>query len=249
MIAWAGAKMPLSSELADSVLEVLADAAQGDFFDPEMEAARPMLETQMLLSRIPTPEDAADRAARVARGPASVPLSVRRPQRPRSASAACSRVAAIEGSSRTPFRSSSTTTASSLPLSAKPVDPDAARRPEPVRRRRPAPRRARQPELERARAPALSRDRARLRPHQPGLPGPAEVDAPAAGVELALLRSLSQVRQRQQTSQSSRERGAEPGARHEEAEGGTEAHAPAARRLLQKLAGAEPVFALVLLMV
>jgi ATP-dependent Lhr-like helicase len=56
MIAWAGAKMPLSSELADSVLEVLADAAQGDFFDPEMEAARPMLETQMLLSRIPTPK-------------------------------------------------------------------------------------------------------------------------------------------------------------------------------------------------
>ncbi|HEX4234158.1 MAG TPA: ligase-associated DNA damage response DEXH box helicase [Caldimonas sp.] len=54
MIAWAGAKMPLSSELADSVVEVLADAAQGDFFDPEMAAARPMLETQMALSRIPT---------------------------------------------------------------------------------------------------------------------------------------------------------------------------------------------------
>jgi ATP-dependent Lhr-like helicase len=56
MIAWAGAKMPLSSELADAVLEVLADAAQGDFFEPEMEAARPMLETQMQLSRIPTPK-------------------------------------------------------------------------------------------------------------------------------------------------------------------------------------------------
>ncbi len=56
MIAWAGAKMPLSSELADSVMEVLADAAQGDFFDPELEAARPMLETQMHLSRIPTPK-------------------------------------------------------------------------------------------------------------------------------------------------------------------------------------------------
>ncbi|HEY2560145.1 MAG TPA: ligase-associated DNA damage response DEXH box helicase [Caldimonas sp.] len=54
MIAWAGAKMPLSSELADSVTEVLADAAQGDFFDPELAAARPMLETQMALSRIPT---------------------------------------------------------------------------------------------------------------------------------------------------------------------------------------------------
>ena len=55
MISWAGAKMPLSSELADAVLDVLAGAAQGDFFEPELEAARPMLETQMRLSRIPTP--------------------------------------------------------------------------------------------------------------------------------------------------------------------------------------------------
>ena len=54
MISWAGAKMPLSSELADSVLEVLAGVAQGDFFEPELEAARPMLETQARLSRIPT---------------------------------------------------------------------------------------------------------------------------------------------------------------------------------------------------
>ena len=37
-------------------MQVLADAAQGDFFDPEMEAARPMLETQAALSRIPTPK-------------------------------------------------------------------------------------------------------------------------------------------------------------------------------------------------
>ena len=56
VISWAGAKMPLSSELADSVMDVLADAAQGDFFEPEMEAARPMLETQAHLSRIPTPK-------------------------------------------------------------------------------------------------------------------------------------------------------------------------------------------------
>ena len=54
MISWAGAKMPLSSELADSVLEVLAGTAQGDFFEPELEAARPMLEAQARLSRIPT---------------------------------------------------------------------------------------------------------------------------------------------------------------------------------------------------
>ena len=53
--SWAGAKMPLSNELADSVLEVLAGVTQGDFFEPELEAARPMLETQMRLSRLPTP--------------------------------------------------------------------------------------------------------------------------------------------------------------------------------------------------
>ncbi|MEO7056207.1 MAG: ligase-associated DNA damage response DEXH box helicase [Caldimonas sp.] len=55
MISWAGAKMPLSNELADAVLEVLAGAAEGDFSEPELEAARPMLETQAHLSRLPTP--------------------------------------------------------------------------------------------------------------------------------------------------------------------------------------------------
>jgi len=55
MISWAGAKMPLSSELADAVLDVLAGAAQGDFSSPELQAARPMLETQARLSKLPTP--------------------------------------------------------------------------------------------------------------------------------------------------------------------------------------------------
>lgn len=52
---WAGGRMPLSSELADAVLEVLAGAAQGDFFEPELQAAQPMLRTQQRLSRLPTP--------------------------------------------------------------------------------------------------------------------------------------------------------------------------------------------------
>ncbi|CAN5574040.1 ligase-associated DNA damage response DEXH box helicase [soil metagenome] len=54
--SWAGSKMPLSSELADAVLEVLAGAEQGRFDEPELQAARPMLETQALLSRLPTPD-------------------------------------------------------------------------------------------------------------------------------------------------------------------------------------------------
>ena len=53
--AWNGSKMPLSSEMADSVLELLAVAAAGDFSLPELQAAQPMLSTQMKLSRLPVP--------------------------------------------------------------------------------------------------------------------------------------------------------------------------------------------------
>ncbi|MEO5670576.1 MAG: ligase-associated DNA damage response DEXH box helicase [Ramlibacter sp.] len=53
---WQGSKMALSIEMGDAVLEMMQRAAQGDFFEPELEAARPMLETQARLSRIPTPD-------------------------------------------------------------------------------------------------------------------------------------------------------------------------------------------------
>jgi ATP-dependent Lhr-like helicase len=52
---WQGSKMALSTELSDAVLEMMQAAAQGDFFEPELQAARPMLQTQQRLSRIPTP--------------------------------------------------------------------------------------------------------------------------------------------------------------------------------------------------
>lgn len=52
---WQGSKMALSTEMGDAVLEMMQSAAQGDFFEPELQAARPMLETQARLSRIPTP--------------------------------------------------------------------------------------------------------------------------------------------------------------------------------------------------
>ena len=52
---WMGSKMALSTELSDAVLEMMQSAAQGDFFEPELEAARPMLLTQQRLSQIPTP--------------------------------------------------------------------------------------------------------------------------------------------------------------------------------------------------
>ena len=51
---WAGSKMPLSTEMADAVLELMQGAAQGDFFEVEMQAAQPMLATQLRVSKLPT---------------------------------------------------------------------------------------------------------------------------------------------------------------------------------------------------
>ncbi len=53
---WQGSKMALSTELSDAVLEMMQGAAHGTFDEPELEAARPMLQTQQRLSRIPTPD-------------------------------------------------------------------------------------------------------------------------------------------------------------------------------------------------
>lgn len=53
---WGGSKMPLSSEMGESVLQLMQEVARGDFTEPELEAARPMLQTQMKLSRLPTPD-------------------------------------------------------------------------------------------------------------------------------------------------------------------------------------------------
>jgi ATP-dependent Lhr-like helicase len=52
---WQGSKMAFTSEMSEAILEMLQVAAQGDFFEPELQAARPMLQTQARLSKIPTP--------------------------------------------------------------------------------------------------------------------------------------------------------------------------------------------------
>jgi ATP-dependent Lhr-like helicase len=51
--SWAGGKMPLSSEMAESVQLMLEAAAEGVFKDPEMQAAQPMLQAQARLSQLP----------------------------------------------------------------------------------------------------------------------------------------------------------------------------------------------------
>jgi len=48
--------MPLSSELADATLAVLAGCAQGDWLEPELQSAQPMLQAQLRLSKLPTPK-------------------------------------------------------------------------------------------------------------------------------------------------------------------------------------------------
>jgi ATP-dependent Lhr-like helicase len=53
--AWGGTKMALSEAMTDMVQALLHGSAQGDFLEPEMRAAQPMLATQARLSRLPRP--------------------------------------------------------------------------------------------------------------------------------------------------------------------------------------------------
>ncbi len=51
---WNGGRMPLSSELADALVEQLDAAAKGQFSGAEMQAVRPLLELQAAWSALPT---------------------------------------------------------------------------------------------------------------------------------------------------------------------------------------------------
>lgn len=54
---WNGGRMPLSNELAEAVVARFSAAAQGHFNGPEMHALRPLLETQIRWSGLPTTEN------------------------------------------------------------------------------------------------------------------------------------------------------------------------------------------------
>jgi ATP-dependent Lhr-like helicase len=54
---WAGARMPLSSELAEAVRGKLSEAREGRYAGPEMAAVRPVLELQAAWSAIPRPDE------------------------------------------------------------------------------------------------------------------------------------------------------------------------------------------------
>jgi ATP-dependent helicase Lhr and Lhr-like helicase len=52
---WNGGRMPLSTTLADAVVQQLALAAQGRFDTPELQCVRPLLDIQQQWSALPTP--------------------------------------------------------------------------------------------------------------------------------------------------------------------------------------------------
>ena len=54
---WQGGRMPLSNELADSVLEVLAEFASGRGVAPELAVIEPLLKHQQSVSTLPTPDN------------------------------------------------------------------------------------------------------------------------------------------------------------------------------------------------
>jgi ATP-dependent Lhr-like helicase len=53
---WSGAKMPLSTQLADATLRELEEALAGHYAAPEMQLARPLIELQARWSAVPTRE-------------------------------------------------------------------------------------------------------------------------------------------------------------------------------------------------
>ncbi|WP_256856486.1 ligase-associated DNA damage response DEXH box helicase [Variovorax sp. KK3] len=53
---WNGGRMPLSSTLADAVVQQLARAGEGHYDSPELQCVRPLLEVQQRWSALPTPQ-------------------------------------------------------------------------------------------------------------------------------------------------------------------------------------------------
>ena len=53
---WNGGRMPLSTTLADAVVQQLALAGEGQYATPELQRVRPLLEIQQKWSALPTPQ-------------------------------------------------------------------------------------------------------------------------------------------------------------------------------------------------
>jgi ATP-dependent helicase Lhr and Lhr-like helicase len=53
---WQGGRMPLSTRLADAMLDAFVRAGHDEYTEPELAAARPLIEVQRRWSELPTPE-------------------------------------------------------------------------------------------------------------------------------------------------------------------------------------------------
>ena len=229
---WNGGRMPLSSELADARGASSSTlAAQGDFDRPELQRVRPLLEIQQRWSALPTPGHAAGRSAEDARRLASVPLSVRRPPRAPGPGEPA-RLARRRSTQPRTFSIAVNDYGFEL-LSARPRSTGRRCCRRCWRRRaetQPAARGAGIAQCERAGAAALSRDRARVGPDLPGLSRARSAAQAVAGVVLAVLRGVPQVRPGQPAAAAGRGGSAGAGARDRPPAREPGAHGDAAAR-------------------
>jgi ATP-dependent Lhr-like helicase len=70
---WQGGRMPLSTTLADAMLDAFVRVGDDHYEEPELAAARPLIEVQRKWSTFRGDDE-------IARGLASLPLSLRRPR-------------------------------------------------------------------------------------------------------------------------------------------------------------------------
>ena len=204
---WNGGRMPLSTTLADAVVQQLALAGEGRFDAPELQCVRPLLEIQQHWSALPTPQTLLAEVLKTREGWHLFLYPVRRPARAPGPGQP-DRLARGAARSRAPSRSRSTTTASSC-CSATEVDWPALL-PQVLRRAGDDATLLHEVlaslNAERAGAAALSRDRARLGPDLPGLPGREAQQQAAAGLVVAVLGGVPQVRPGQPAAAAGRGR-------------------------------------------
>ncbi|MCC6679150.1 MAG: ligase-associated DNA damage response DEXH box helicase [Phycisphaerales bacterium] len=66
--SWMGTKLPISESLGESVRRTLAGAGRGELVGPELEAARPLVEAQRAISKIPEADEVLAEVCRTREG-------------------------------------------------------------------------------------------------------------------------------------------------------------------------------------
>ncbi len=191
MPQWAGSRMPLSSELADATLTMLARAAAGIYDEPEMRAVRPLLELQQKWSALPEPGVLLVELIRSREGHHffCYPFAGRTAH----IGLGCiARMACLARKARHLFDFNERLRVRTALSATLRLGRAIARRA--TLARRTGTRHSREPQLIRTFDAALSRDRARVGARVPGASRTAEKRAAIAGFERAVLRDLPQSR-------------------------------------------------------